>query len=124
MYVYYNPNPRGMTSAGDCVIRALSIAVNKTWEEVYLELSMLGYRIGDMMSANHVWDEFLRSYGYRRKALPDTCPACYTVRDFCKDYPLGKYILAMGSHVVAVVDGDYFDAWDTGSEVPIYYYTM
>lgn len=124
MYVHYNPNPRDMTRAGDCVIRALSIAVNKSWEEVYLELSMLGYRIGDMMSANHVWDEFLRSYGYRRKTLPDTCPACYTVRDFCIDYPVGKYILAMGSHVVAVVDGDYFDAWDSGSEVPIYYYTM
>lgn len=122
MYNFYNPNPRGVKSAGDCAIRALSLAVSKSWEEVYLELSMLGFRLGDMMSANHVWDEYLRGYGFKRHMLPDTCPVCYTVSDFCNDHGLGLYVLATGSHVVTVVDGDYFDAWDSGGEIPLYYY--
>ena len=122
MYIYYDPNPRGAKQAGDCVIRALSLAVNKSWEEVYLELSMLGFRMGDIMSANHVWGEYLRGYGFTRKSIPDACPSCYTVSDFCFDNPVGLYVLATGSHVVTAIDGDYFDAWDSGREVPMYYF--
>jgi len=76
----------------------------------------------DMPSANNVWGAYLRSIGYSQHVLPNTCPDCYTVIDFCNDYPTGKYILATGSHVVAVEDGNYFDSWDSGSETPIYYW--
>ncbi len=122
MYVYYDPNSRWTGTASDCVIRALTLAVGKTWDEVYLELSMLGFRLGNMMSDNRVWDEYLRGYGYTRAFLPDTCPSCYTVRDFCFDHPLGLFVLGTGSHVVTVIDGDYFDTGDSGSEVPLYYF--
>ena len=45
-----------------------------------------------------------------------------TVREFAKDHPEGKYILGTGTHAVAVIDGDYIDTWDSGDEVPIYYF--
>ena len=38
-------------------------------------------------------------------------------------FPTGKYIVATGTHAVAVVNGDYYDAWDSGHVMPIYYYT-
>jgi hypothetical protein len=47
---------------------------------------------------------------------------CYTIKEFCKDHPIGDYLLGTGSHVVAVLDGNYYDTWDSGSEVPIYYF--
>jgi hypothetical protein len=28
-------------------------------------------------------------------------------------------MLATGTHVVAVIDGNYYDTWDSGDEVPI-----
>lgn len=121
MYVYYNPNKKA-ERAGDCVIRALTLAVDKSWDEVYLELSMLGFRMGDMMSANHVWGEYLRGYGFVKRVLPDTCPACYTISDFCYDNPRGLYVVATGSHVVSVIAGDYYDTWDSGNEIPTYFY--
>jgi len=31
-------------------------------------------------------------------------------------------ILATGTHVIAVGDGNYYDTWDSGQEVPIYYW--
>ena len=37
MFIQYNPNPEGK-STGDCVIRALTKALNKSWEQVYVEL--------------------------------------------------------------------------------------
>lgn len=121
MYVEYNPNPKGRR-AGDCVVRALSKILSKTWEEVYIELCLFAYKKADMPTANHVWSAYLEEHGYKRVILPDTCPDCYTVEQFCKDHRQGYYLLATGSHAVAEIDGFYFDAWDSGQEVVIYYF--
>ena len=45
-----------------------------------------------------------------------------TVEEFCRDHPQGTYILAIDGHVVCAVDGDYLDTWDSGEEVPMYYW--
>ncbi len=123
MFIKYNPNPDSK-DVGDCVIRALSIATEHTWEYVYVGLSMLGYEMRDMPSANRVWGEYLRRNKFKKYIVPDKCPSCYTVLDFCYDHPRGTFVLATGSHVVAVVNGDYYDSWDSGNEVPVYYYSL
>lgn len=120
-YVFYNPNPQRKL-VGDCVIRAISKLTNKDWEQTYLDVILQGFMMHDMPSANNVWGAYLQKEGYHVTTLPDTCPDCYTVRDFCVDHPQGKYLLAIGTHVVAVEDGNYFDTWDSGDEVPIYYW--
>ena len=78
--------------------------------------------MSDMPSSNHVWGAYLMSKGFERHIIPNTCPDCYTVKDFCEEHPEGTYILATGSHVVAVIDGDYYDTWDSGDEIPIYFW--
>lgn len=120
-YIYYNPNPLKL-SVGDCVIRAISLILNKSWEQTYIELTDLGFTMYDMPSSNRVWSELLKEYGFIRKTIPNTCPDCYTVKDFCYDNPFGEFILGTGEHVVAVRDGNYFDSWDSGNEIPIYYF--
>ena len=122
MYVYFNPNP-AKKSVGDCVIRAVSKLTSQSWEETYLNIAMKGYELCDMPSSNSVWGEYLKTCGYRRFVIPDSCPHCYTVKDFCADNPQGKFLLATGSHVVAVDGGNYYDAWDSGNEIPIYFWT-
>ena len=117
MYIHYNPNPHGK-SVGDCVVRALTILLNDTWDHVYADLTMQGSFLKDMPSSNVVWGEYLKANGFRRFSLPDTCPTCYTIKDFCIDFPYGKYLVATGSHVVAVANGDYYDTGDSGNEVP------
>lgn len=121
MYVYENPNPE-KKDVGDCVIRAISILFDASWYDIYDELAEQGRVMHDMPSSNEVWSEFLYENGFTRKIIPDTCPKCYTVRQFCEDHPMGEYLLATGSHVVAVIDGNYHDAWDSGNKVPIYYF--
>ena len=76
----------------------------------------------DMPSANRVWGQFLKDKGFRKVQIPDVCPECYTVREFCRDNPRGIYVLGTGEHVVCVRNGDYFDSWDSGMEIPIYYF--
>ena len=120
-YIRYNPNPNHK-SRGDCVIRALSKILNYSWDQVYLELCIQGYLMKDWGDSNEVWDSYLKCCGFLRMVIPNTCPDCYTIRDFCYDNPNGEYILATGNHVVAVKDGNYYDSWDSGNEIPLYYY--
>lgn len=119
MFVNYNPNPAGK-SVGDCVVRAIAKLTNSDWERVFVDLAVTGLELCDMPSANAVWGAYLKRCGFRRKVLPDTCPDCYTVKDFCTAYPVGKYLLSLSGHVVAVCNGDYYDAWDSGNETPLY----
>lgn len=120
-FVFYNPNPLQNT-VGDCVIRGISILMGRDWDSTYLDIAMKGLMMKDMPSSNKVWGSYLSSKGYRREVIPNTCPDCYTVEDFAYDHPKGKYLLATGSHVVAVVDGNYYDTWNSGGEVPIYFW--
>ena len=120
-YIKYNPNPLNL-SVGDCVIRAISKVTGMNWKETYLELIIEGYAMADMPSANRVWARLLNRFGYIQRLLPRNCPACYTVKDFCIENPVGKFVVATGDHVVAVINGDYYDSWDSGNELLSYYF--
>lgn len=120
-YIYFNPNPE-RRSLTDCTVRAISKIFHQTWDETYLALCEYGAFLHDMPSTNHVWGTYLLDNGFRRYAIPNTCPNCYTVLDFTIDHPNGEYILATGTHVIAVAHGNYYDTSDSGYETPIYYY--
>lgn len=122
MWVQYNANPLH-NRVGDCTIRAISKALNKPWDEVYLGVVVEGYSKCDMPSANNVWGAYLRKNGFVRHPIPNTCPDCYTVSDFCDDHPNGTFILAVPGHVVCTCDGRYFDTFDSGQEIPVYFWT-
>ena len=122
MHVSYNPNP-AQNIVGDCVVRAIAKLMDTDWEKAYLGVVTQGYKMYDMPSSNSVWGAYLKEHGYKRHTLPDTCPDCYTVAEFCRDHPSGRFLLGTGSHVVTVVDGDYYDTWDSGDETPIYYWS-
>ena len=120
-FIYVNPNPENNIT-GDCTIRALSLVLNKDWDSTYVELAVYGFMLKDMPSSNRTWSFMLYEHGFRRSVIPNTCPDCYTIRQFCLDHPQGVYLLATGTHVVAVINGNYYDSWDSGNEVPIYYW--
>ena len=121
MYVFYNPNPEGRAT-GDCVVRAISKVTNQDWERTYLGICLQGLLLHDMPDKNYVWSEYLYHPGCIRDVIPYMCPECYSVKDFCRENPSGGFFLGMGDHVVAVEDGNYYDAWDSGNEIPIYYW--
>lgn len=118
---YFNPNPEN-NLVGDCTIRAISKALDQDWEQTYIDLCLQGFVMHDMPSSNNVWGKYLKSKGFVRSIIPNTCPDCYTITDFCNDNPQGIYLVATGSHIVCVINGSYYDTWDSGSEVPIYYF--
>lgn len=121
MYSYLNLNPKGMR-VGDCVVRAISKALNQPWETTYIELSFQGLLMGDLLAANSVWGEYLKSKGFTRMMIPNDCPQCYCIEDFATEHPFGTYVIGTGTHATAVIDGIIYDIWNCAEETPLYYY--
>lgn len=121
MFKQFNNNPTGRR-VGDCAVRAVSLALNKSWEDTYLQIALAGLKLGDMPSTNSVWGSLLKKNGFERESLPNTCPDCYTVREFCEDHPAGVFVLGLDGHVVTAINGDYFDVWDSGDETVVYFW--
>lgn len=121
MWIEYNPNPTGR-KVGDCAVRAVAKALNTDWETAYAMISSNGFQMGDMPSSNSVWGSVLRQNGFYRKAIPNTCPDCYTIEDFAKDHPHGIFVVGTGGHVVTIEDGRVFDSWDSSKEIPQYFW--
>ena len=121
MWVPFNPNPL-KKSVGDCVVRVLCKVLERGWVYVFIMLCIECLVQFDMPSSNAVWGTVLKHNSFRKHLIPDSCPDCYTIRDFAQDHPYGIYAVGTGSHVVAIVDGDYFDSWDSGSETVTFYW--
>lgn len=119
MYIEWNNNPVGRR-VGDCSVRAVSKALDVDWETAYAMIASNGFAMGDMPSSNSVWGAVLRQNGFKKQAIPNSCPDCYTFADFAKDNPRGTFVLGTGSHVATVVDGDLYDSWNSSDETPIY----
>ena len=121
MWIHKNENPLN-ERVGDCVIRAISTALSQSWEKTFVELCVQAFMDCDLPSSNSVWAEYLKNKGFEYTGIPNIFNR-YTVQDFCKDHPKGTYILGTGKHALTVIDGNYYDVWNSGKEIPIYYFT-
>ena len=121
VWVEYNPN-RFEKNVGDCVVRAVSKALDVSWETAYIMLCVEGFLLADLPSSNAIWSSLLKKKGFKRHTIEE-CPDCYDVENFCEENKKGIFVLGTGSHAVTVIDGNYFDAWDCGKEIPLYYFS-
>lgn len=106
------------------MVRAICIATKQKWHKVHMDLCKLSGEMCTMPSANWLWGLYLKKLGFRRMTIAESCPECMTVDDFCNAYPEGVYIICTGSHAVAAIGGNYYDAWDSGDEVVEYIFMM
>lgn len=119
----FNPNPAGFR-VEDCIQRALAAALDVDWDTA----SDVNHKAAkNMCLPEHhdaVWGAVLRGAGFNRAIIPNTCPNCYTIADFCRDHPRGVYVLKNSGHVVTVIDGQAWDTWDSTGEIPSYYWYL
>lgn len=105
MYKFYNANAHG-NFVNDCVIRAISVAENKTWDETYEELSKIAQRNGIILDdVNFV--EPLLDYRYKR-----VCHKNMPVGEFAETHPNGVYLITMPNHITCCIEGNIIDTFD------------
>lgn len=123
MWVKENLNPINR-SVEDCSVRAVAKALNVDWETAFAMLCSNAFQMGDMPHSNAVIASVLRQHGFNRKIIDNKCPNCFDIEEFCENNPKGVFVLGTGTHVVTVIDGKYYDVWDSGKEIPIYYWYL
>ena len=121
MWRYFQPHPYKL-NIGDCTIRAACAVTGKSWDTAFKEICAVAYEMKDMPSANRVFGAYMAQYGFGKQRLIDQCPDCLTVAEFAEDHPHGVYILGPHEHVVALINGDWWDSYDSGSMIPTYYF--
>ena len=126
-YVYFQPNKKDLKDkVGDCQIRAFSKVMNLSWLEAFdltipicrelqtctiFDCDLAKTKIA-MGSLGFTYTGISNKKGKKRP----------TVASFAKDHPKGRYIVSVAHHVVAVVDGKYYDTWDSGYKSLYGYY--
>lgn len=119
LFVYYQPNKKDITDRfGDCQIRALSKALGCTWLEAFDAIIPLCRE----EQAGLIFDvpipirkRMLDKLGFDYHGISNKRGTKRpTVAEFAKANPKGSYICSVAHHEVAVVDGQYFDTWDSG----------
>ncbi len=121
MFKQINVNPVGRR-VEDCAVRAVALALGVSWDDAFDMIADNAKQMGTMMHDNAAWGSVLRQHGFFRAVIPNTCPDCYSVEDFCIDHPKGVYVLGFGGHTATVIDGTLYDAWNSSRETPIYYW--
>ena len=105
MYKYHNANALG-NAVNDCVVRAISIAERKTWDETYIELSEIARQEGILLDDVNFVENYL-DHRYRRQ-----CHYSKTVGEFAEECDEGTYLVTMEGHITVVVDGIVYDTFD------------
>ena len=128
-YVYYQPNKKDLKDEyGDCQIRALCKVLDVDWVTAFdltipICREMQTYTIFGgtcKIGQSNLAKLGLEYHGVSNKR-GTTRP---TVDSFAKDHPKGRFICKVANHVVAVVDGQYFDTWDSGYKSLYGYYDL
>lgn len=110
MFKYYNANPKNR-NIQDCVIRCLSILKDKSWREIYDELSYLAANDGYMFDNVSFVEDYLDDR-YNRE-----CHYSKYVGEFVKEHPIGKYAITMNNHITALIDGVIYDTFDPSDRI-------
>ena len=104
MYKYNNANPYNR-HIDDCVIRALSTLTDRSWKEVFDELSELASQEG------YMFDNVVFVEDYLDDKYPRECHYSKTVGEFAEEHPYGRYAVTMNGHITAVIDGKIVDTF-------------
>ena len=118
-FCYYQPNKMDLKDKyGDCTIRALSKVFNCTWLEAFdMQVPLCRkYQLPNIFFApaktrNMFFHELGLTYYPVSNKRGTRRP---TIDDFAKDHTQGRFLCVVANHIVAVVDGKYYDTWDSG----------
>lgn len=105
MYKYYNENPLGLFE-DDCVIRSISCATGKSWDNVYDDLSDLAQFNGTMMDKKGFVEWFL-DYNYER--VPYLPKRVWEVAEMYSDHII---LCTVNSHILCIRYGTIYDTFN------------
>ena len=119
-----NVNPKNRKT-GDCVIRALTVATGKDYNEIYKELFDISLKTGYILNEKRVEDKLLEKYGFIKHKQPRKVDGSkFTIGEIDKLVNNGVVVIRCAHHLTAVLDGCLIDTWDCRCKCISNYYTL
>lgn len=114
-YEYLNPHPKGIKSHSDCVYRALAIATDQEWLQVYDDLTKLGRELLAPPNDKLTYSTYLDR---RADRIDPKHPngKRLTGKDVAGLDPSRVYIVRMANHLAAVKGGKVRDTWNSSDK--------
>lgn len=110
MYEFYNENPLGLFE-DDCVIRSISCATNRSWDQVYDELSNEAQARGTLLDKKDFVRGYLDSHFKRIKYPP------YKVYQVAENFKNNIVLCTMRGHICCIKYGRILDTFDPSDRV-------
>ena len=113
-FINYNANPKNKKT-GDCVIRAISTALNQDYWKTLDEMVEVTKKTGYYMSYKNGFEAYLKSKGYEKQKMPKRPDNTrYTVEEFADELamPCYNYILNVANHLTCLKGQDLYDIWN------------
>ena len=128
--VRYNANSRD-AHVGDCVKRAISLALDMSYEEVGHELRKIQKARGsDAWNRPSIYGTLIREHT-GSSSVPIPKDVRVDLATWTEQHPSGTYLVEVGNphknyvdHLVAVIDGDIYDSWDSTKDIVYRYYVV
>ena len=113
-FVWYNANPKNRLTTGDCVVRAISMLTNVSWEQTLQNLTELGIFEGRVYNDPVIYTKYLGNLGFVKIAQPRfPNNTKLTGKQFCEFFDRPCIASIGGHHVVYINKGKVFDTWDS-----------
>jgi hypothetical protein len=110
MYKYCNKNPLGKLE-DDCVVRSISCATDRSWDNVYDELSDLAQYNGTLLDKRGFVLWYLESH-YKRIPYPPR-----TVGELAEKYPENIILCTVKHHICCIKYGVIYDTFNPSNRL-------
>lgn len=110
-FIEFNNNPKN-NRTGDCLIRALSFASDKKWEDVYSELAVLGIENALMINDKSNYETYLKQLGFEKQEKPRRRDNTkYTIEEFSEEIAECNkiYIIQILGHMTVIKNKILYD---------------
>lgn len=119
---YVNLNPANNKKTGDCVVRAIAGASDKSWIEVFDGLVKIAREQYCMPSDPNVYEQYLFSIGFTKNTIPKTK---YGEKRLNSKQLAAKTnaVIRQAHHLCFSKDGHVHDSWSSEDRTVYTYYT-
>ena len=116
-FIKENKNPK-TDRAGDCVIRALAKAENKSWEEIFQDLVKISLKKCRLPNEKKVYEQYLKDLGYTKYKMPvKPNGKKYTVKEYFTKTNKKPIVVTTRKHMTCIIDNKLYDTWDCSNKV-------
>ena len=113
-FIKFNANPKNWKT-GDCVVRALTVATQSTWDDTYRELCEIGAKKCRMPNDDQSFEAFLKKKGFlSMKQEKDENGNWLSVEQLIEAHPDDILVIRVARHLTVAIKGVLIDTWNCG----------